>query len=73
MRDVIAKLAPVDMHPGQFNGTMFRRTRFAQVPAAFWMPDAQTVRIVCFRSVARYMFDLLRIAAQPGSEVGHTG
>jgi sarcosine oxidase subunit gamma len=72
VREVIAKLAPVDMHPDQFNGTMFRRTRFAQVPAAFWMPDAQTARIVCFRSVAQYMFDLLKDAAQPGSEVGHS-
>jgi sarcosine oxidase subunit gamma len=50
---------------------MFRRSRLAQVPAAFWMPDAETFQIVCFRSVARYMFDLLSIAAQPGSEVGH--
>ncbi|QFT59434.1 Sarcosine oxidase, gamma subunit family [Sulfitobacter sp. THAF37] len=71
VREVIAKLAPVDMHPDQFNGTMFRRTRFAQVPAAFWMPDDRSARIVCFRSVAQYMFDLLKVAAQPGSEVRH--
>ncbi|MDD9722467.1 sarcosine oxidase subunit gamma family protein [Sulfitobacter sp. PR48] len=70
-REVIAKLAPVDMHPDQFNGTMFRRTRFAQVPAAFWMPDGTSARIVCFRSVAQYMFDLLKTAAMPGSEVRH--
>lgn len=70
-REVIAKLAPVDMHPDQFNGTMFRRTRFAQVPAAFWMPDATSARIVCFRSVAQYMLDLLKTAAMPGSEVRH--
>lgn len=71
LREVIAKLAPVDMHPDQFNGTMFRRTRFAQVPAAFWMPDGRSARIVCFRSVAQYMFDLLKDAAMPGSEVRH--
>ena len=71
VRDVIGKLAPVDLRPDAFNGTMFRRTRFAQVPAAFWMPDAETAQIVCFRSVAQYMFDLLKTAAQPGSEVGH--
>ncbi|APE43982.1 sarcosine oxidase subunit gamma [Sulfitobacter alexandrii] len=73
VREVIAKLAPVDIHPDQFSGTMFRRTRFAQVPAAFWMPDDRSARIVCFRSVAQYMFDLLKIAAQPGSEVRHYG
>lgn len=71
VREVIAKLAPVDMHPDHFNGTMFRRTRFAQVPAAFWMPDEHTARIICFRSVAQYMFDVLLTAAQAGSEVGH--
>ncbi|MDF3413319.1 sarcosine oxidase subunit gamma [Sulfitobacter sp. M57] len=69
-REVIAKLAPVDMHPDQFNGTMFRRTRIAQVPAAFWMPDGDTVQIICFRSVAQYVFDVLNMAAQDGSEVG---
>lgn len=71
VREVVAKVAPVDMHPDAFTPGMFRRTRFAQVPAAFWMPDERTARIVCFRSVARYMFDLLNVAAQAGSEVDH--
>lgn len=70
VREVVAKLAPVDMHPDQFAPGMFRRTRFAQVPAAFWMPDETSVQIICFRSVAQYMRDLLQVAAQPGSEVG---
>lgn len=70
VREVMAKLCPVDMHPDHFNGTMFRRTRLAQVPAAFWMPDAETVQIICFRSVAQYVFDVLNVAAQGGSEVG---
>ena len=69
VREVVAKLAPVDMHPDHFTAGMFRRTRFAQVPAAFWMPNDQTARIICFRSVAQYMFDLLKVAAQPGSDV----
>ena len=70
-REVIAKLAPVDLTPEGFTPGMFRRSRMAQVPAAFWMRDAETFQIICFRSVAQYMFDLLKIAAQPGSEVGH--
>lgn len=70
VREVIAKLAPVDMHPEVFTPGMFRRTRFAQVPAAFWMPEADVVQVVCFRSVAQYMFDLLRTAASSGAEVG---
>lgn len=71
VRDVVAKLAPVDMHKAFFVPGMFRRTRFAQVPAAFWMPEEEHARVICFRSVAQYMFDLLKMAAQPGSEVGH--
>jgi sarcosine oxidase subunit gamma len=70
-REVMAKLAPVDLAPGQFAPGMFRRSRMAQVPAAFWMPQEDCFRVICFRSVGQYMFDLLKIAAQPGSEVGH--
>ncbi len=70
-REVMAKLAPVDMHPDHFTPGMFRRTRIAQVAAAFWMPDAETVQIICFRSVAKYVFDVLNMAAQDRSEVGY--
>jgi sarcosine oxidase subunit gamma len=70
-REVMAKLAPVDLHPSAFVPGMFRRTRLAQVPAALWMPQEQSFHIVCFRSVAVYVYDLLKMAAQPGSEVGH--
>jgi len=69
-REVMAKLAPVDLAPGQFMPGMFRRTRLAQVPAAFWMPQEDVFHIVCFRSVAQYVFDVLSVAAQPESEVG---
>ncbi len=68
-REVLAKLAPVDFAQGAFEQGMFRRSRLAQVPAAFWMHDEDRFRIVCFRSVAEYMFDLLSVAAQAGSEV----
>jgi sarcosine oxidase subunit gamma len=50
---------------------MFRRTRMGQVPAAFWLRDDGAFEVICFRSVARYMFDQLCVAAQPGSAVGH--
>jgi len=69
-REVLAKLAPVDLSPQAFGPGMIRRTRLAQVPAAFWMEDTDTAQLVCFRSVAQYVFDLLKTAAQPGSEVG---
>ena len=70
-REVMAKLSPVDLAPGMFEPGMFRRTRLAQVAAAFRMTDDTTFEIVCFRSVAQYVFDLLKVAAQPGSEVGY--
>ncbi|HHL21358.1 MAG TPA: sarcosine oxidase subunit gamma [Aliiroseovarius sp.] len=65
--EVLGKLTPADLRdvaPGQF-----RRTRLGQVAAAFAVVDAQTVEVVCFRSVARYMFDLLSNAAAPGGAV----
>ncbi|MGC3936419.1 sarcosine oxidase subunit gamma [Roseobacter sp. EG26] len=68
-REVIAKLCPVDLSPDAFKPGMFRRTRMAQVPAAFWMRDEDSFQIICFRSQAQYVFDLLTVAAQPGSEV----
>lgn len=69
-REVLAKLAPVDLSREAFGAGDFRRTRFAQVPAAFWLQDDDSFRVVCFRSVAQYMFDVLSVAAQEGSDVG---
>lgn len=63
---VLAKLSPVDvarLEPGEL-----RRTRAAQVAAAFWK-DGEGYTVVCFRSVARYVFDLLATSAKPGSEL----
>ncbi len=69
-REVIAKLSPVDLSPEAFQPGQIRRSRLAQVAGAFWMDDAETFRVVCFRSAADYAFKLLKVAAQPGSEVG---
>ena len=69
-REVLAKLCPVDLALDVFREGMFRRTRMAQVPAAFWLCGDEAFQIVCFRSQSRYVFDLLCVAAQPGSEVG---
>ena len=63
---MIAKLAPVDLHPDQFAAGDFRRTRLGQVAAAFWMRDDDTLQIICFRSVAGYTFDLLAASAKAG-------
>ena len=69
-REVIAKLAPADLHPDSFKPGDFRRTRLGQVAAAFWMRDDDTFEVICFRSVAGYTFDFLAMSAKSG-EVGH--
>jgi len=72
-RETLAKLCPVDLSPEGFSPGMFRRTRMAQVPAAFWLDEAGTFHLICFRSVADYAFNLLKTAALPGGEVGVYG
>lgn len=62
-RQVLAKLAPVDMAPGQFEPGQVRRTRLAQVAAAFWLASGTDAHLVCFRSVAEYTEGVLRQAA----------
>ncbi len=66
-REVVAKLAPVDMQA--LKKGEIRRSRMAQVPAAFWLSGKDEITIVAFRSVATYVFDLLANAAAPGGEV----
>ncbi|RYH10641.1 sarcosine oxidase subunit gamma [Tropicimonas sp. IMCC6043] len=68
-REVLARLCPADLSPSVFGPGEVRRTRLAQVPAAFWMDDSGDVTLICFRSVARYAFDLLANAAE-GDAVG---
>ena len=70
-RDALAKLCPVEF--GALAEGDLRRTRAAQVPAAIWVSAPDTAMLICFRSVAGYMFDLLRTAAAPGSEPGLHG
>lgn len=68
-REVLAKLCPVDFSPDRFTSGMFRRTRIAQVPAAIWLSDKDNLQVICFRSQAQYVFDLLTVSAQEGSAV----
>ncbi|MEM1386426.1 MAG: sarcosine oxidase subunit gamma family protein [Pseudomonadota bacterium] len=69
--EVLAKASPADLHPSVFTPGTFRRTRLAQIPAAFWCHRGDLIEVFCFRSVARYAFDLLANGAKPGSEVGY--
>lgn len=71
VRDVLAKLAPLDMAPEAFPMGQLRRTRFAQVAAGVWLRDNSTAQVFCFRSVAQYMADLLSTAADEAASVGY--
>ena len=68
VREVLAKVAPVDM--AQLEVGTVRRTRIGQVPAAMWLSDAETAHVLCFRSVAAYVFGVLSVSARKGGEVG---
>jgi sarcosine oxidase, subunit gamma len=57
----IARLCPVDL-PRLPEGEI-RRTRVAQVACALWRADSG-ITLVAFRSVARYVFDILANAAR---------
>lgn len=70
-REVMAKLSPADMSPEGFGPGTFRRTRVGQVAAAVWMQDAETLGLICFRSVAQYVFDMLVDAAAPDARVDY--
>ncbi|MCV2875664.1 sarcosine oxidase subunit gamma [Rhodobacteraceae bacterium XHP0102] len=71
LRDTLAKLMPADFHPDTFGMGELRRSRVAQAAAAVWLTSPKTARLFCFRSVAQYVHDLLRVSGAKGGEVGY--
>jgi sarcosine oxidase subunit gamma len=69
-REVLAKGAPVDLAAVAFKPGDFRRTRLGQVAVAFWATDDSTAHLICFRSVAGFVFDWLTVAAAEHSLPG---
>lgn len=70
IRDVLAKICPVDLAPETLPVGEFRRSHVGQVAAAFWFVSEEEAVLICFRSVADYTFELLKTAAEPGGEIG---
>lgn len=64
--EVLGKNAPVDFEASQFVAGMVRRSRVGQVAAAYWKLDDGSFRVVCFRSVAEYVFGLIATSAKAG-------
>ncbi|WP_296479027.1 sarcosine oxidase subunit gamma [Roseinatronobacter sp.] len=65
-RDALAKICPVDF--STLAQGDIRRTRAAQVAAAIWVSGKDEATLVCFRSVAGYVFDLLSTVSAKGTE-----
>jgi len=68
--EVLAKGAPLDLSEAAFPVGTARRTHLAGIAVAFWRKGEQDWEIVCFRSLARHLFDWLGRASKEGSEVG---
>ncbi|WP_284262703.1 sarcosine oxidase subunit gamma [Roseicyclus amphidinii] len=71
LRDTLAKITPADMSADALPPGEMRRTRLQQVAGAIWFESETEARVICFRSVARYTFDLLAMSAKPGGAVGY--
>jgi sarcosine oxidase, subunit gamma len=71
IRDVLAKITPADI--GALGLGEMRRTRLQQVAGAIWFQSEGEARVICFRSVAAYVFDLLAMSARDGGRVGYHG
>ncbi|MFT3690053.1 sarcosine oxidase subunit gamma [Paenirhodobacter sp.] len=65
--EVLMKLCPVDFATLP-QGEM-RRTRAAQTGVALWRAGPEELRLICFRSVAGYVFGLLEAASRKGGEI----
>lgn len=69
--EVLARVCPVDLHRDSFAVGDMRRSRLAQVAAAFWRHEAG-FDLVCFRSISDYAEGVLRNAAS-GAATGVLG
>lgn len=63
---VLRKLCPVDFD--RLDEKEICRTRAAQVACAFWRDDGG-FKLICFRSVAQYMMDLLAHSAKTHTQL----
>jgi len=71
IREVLAKISPADMRVAMLPVGEVRRTRISQIPAAFWFENDDRAHLICFRSVAKYAFDLLEKSSASGSSIGY--
>ncbi|MDJ0859936.1 MAG: sarcosine oxidase subunit gamma family protein [Dinoroseobacter sp.] len=73
LREVLAKLVPIDLHPDVFRPGHVRRTHLAQVAVALWMVEEDKAHVLCFRSVAGYVAECLSASANSAAAVDLEG
>lgn len=68
-REVLAKGAPIDLHPSAFGPGDLRRTRIGQIVAMIVQTgDApESFEVYCFRSYGAYLWRWLQVSAAQGS------
>ena len=68
-REILAKGAPIDLHPSAFGVGDIRRTRISAVAAAIYQTrsDPDVFEVFCFRSYADYLWAWLCASAQKGA------
>ena len=59
-RETLAKGCPSNLSHDAFGPGDFIRTRLGQVPVALWMPDPESIALMCFRSVGAFVGELAR-------------
>lgn len=64
---VVMKLSPADI--ATLPAGEIRRSRTAQVAAAFWRSGESEISLISFRSVAGYVMGLLEVSAREGSDL----
>lgn len=64
---VVMKLSPADI--ATLPEGEIRRSRTAQVAAAFWRSGESEISLISFRSVAGYVMGLLEVSAREGSDL----
>ena len=62
-REALAKGCPSNLSLDAFGPGDFIRTRLGQVPVALWMPDPESIALMCFRSVGEFVGNWLENAA----------
>ena len=62
-REVLARGCPSNLSRAAFGPGDFIRTRLGQVPVAAWMPDPESISLMCFRSVGEFVENWLENAA----------